>query len=331
MDFSWIDRLGDVSVPEWESVLSRSVRPTPFLSPAFLLPWAALYTREEEVQAFRREGDGKASGFLFLYRRPDGGGWELLGGEPVADSLDAVVNAGCEREFWAAFLDRAAERLGSGTVVRFPNLVEGTPTLSLLPEFCGRLGLSCRLEETDRSPFLSLPGEFGEYLARLGRKERHELRRKLRRASELAPGLDYRVTPGPAELARDLDSFFSLHRASRRGKEAFMDERMERFFREIAGRFLSAGNLRLSFLSAGGADIASAFQLEWNGSLLLYNSGFDPAFRRISPGMVLLARCIEEAIGRGAREYDFLRGRERYKYDLGGEDRVVYRATVVLR
>jgi CelD/BcsL family acetyltransferase involved in cellulose biosynthesis len=30
----------------------------------------------------------------------------------------------------------------------------------------------------------------------------------------------------------------------------------------------------------------------------------------------------------GAREYDFLRGTERYKYDLGGVDRVVYRVTV---
>lgn len=331
MDSSWIDRLVDVSVPEWESVLSRSVRPSPFLSPSFLLPWAARFTSDGDTGIFRWERRGEAAGFLFLRRGPDGAGWELLGGEPVSDSLDAVVAAGCEREFWTAFLERASELLGSGAALRLPNLVEGTPSLSLLPELCGRHGLTCRVEETDRSPVLSLPGDFEEYLGRLGNKERHELRRKLRRASELAPGLDYRVTPGAAELARDLDSFFSLHRAGRKEKGEFMDDRMERFFRDIAGRFLSTGNLRLSFLSAGEADIASAFQLEWNGSLLLYNSGFEPAFRRISPGLVLLARCIEEAIGRGIREYDFLRGRERYKYDLGGVDRVVYRATVGLR
>ncbi|MGE5663197.1 MAG: GNAT family N-acetyltransferase [Deltaproteobacteria bacterium] len=46
--------------------------------------------------------------------------------------------------------------------------------------------------------------------------------------------------------------------------------------------------------------------------------------------MVLVARCIEDAIGEGMREYDFLRGRERYKYDLGGRDRIVFRATVRL-
>lgn len=328
MDSSWIDRLGDVSVPEWEAVLSRSFRPTPFLSPSFLLPWAALFTRDGDTRIFRWERRGKAAGLLFLRRCPGGAGWEMLGGEPVSDSLDAVVAAGCEREFWSAFLDQAAGLLGSGAVLRLPNLVEGTPSLLLLPELCGRRGLTCHVEETDRSPVLSLPGDFEEYLGRLGKKERHELRRKLRRASALLPDLDYRVTRGAGDLERDLDSFFSLHRASRKKKEEFMDERMERFFREIAGRFLSAGNLRLAFLSAGGADIASAFQLERDGSLLLYNSGFDPGYRHIGPGLILLARCIEEAIGRGGREYDFLRGRERYKYDLGGVDRVVYRVTV---
>jgi CelD/BcsL family acetyltransferase involved in cellulose biosynthesis len=48
----------------------------------------------------------------------------------------------------------------------------------------------------------------------------------------------------------------------------------------------------------------------------------------MSPGLVLLARCVEDAIRSGLREYDFLRGRERYKYDLGGRDRIVYRVTI---
>ena len=83
-------------------------------------------------------------------------GWELLGGEALADSLDAVVEAGSERGFWEAFLPL----LPSGRLLRLPNLVEGTPTLSILSELCGRLGLSCRVEESDRSPRLPLPDDF---------------------------------------------------------------------------------------------------------------------------------------------------------------------------
>jgi len=331
MDISWIDRIEDVSVPEWESVLARSFRPTPFLSPAFLLPWAGCFAQGGEPRVFRWQPRGTAAGFLFLGRHPEDAGWELLGGEPLADSLDAVVETGAERAFWEAFLEELPRILPPGGQLRLPNLVEGTPTLGLLPELCGQRGLVCRVEESDRSPRLPLPDDFEEYLGRLGKKERHELRRKLRRAAEPDPGFGYRVTSASADLPRDLDSFLALHRASQREKERFMDDRMERFFREIAVRFLASGHLRLSFLSAGKADIASAFQLEWNGSLLLYNSGFDPAFRPMSPGLVLLARCIEDAIGRGIREYDFLRGRERYKYDLGGTDRAVYRAVVGLR
>ncbi|GAB4361379.1 MAG: GNAT family N-acetyltransferase [Deltaproteobacteria bacterium] len=330
MDRSWIDDPAEVSLPEWEAVLARSFRPTPFLSPEYLLPWADRFARNGSRRVYRWAPGGKAEGFLFLHRLPGDGGWELLGGEELSDSLDAVVAAGSEPAFWETFLEECPRLLSDGGELRLPSLVEGTPTLSLLPGLCDRRGLACRVEETDRSPFLSLPGGFEEYLGRLGKKERHELRRKMRRAVESVPDLSYRVTDA-AGLARDLDSFLSLHRASREGKERFMDDRMERFFREIAGRFLARGNLRLSFLSAGGTDVASAFQLEWNGSLLLYNSGFDPAYRKLSPGLVLLARCIEEAIGRGIREYDFLRGRERYKYDLGGTDRTVYRAVVGTR
>jgi CelD/BcsL family acetyltransferase involved in cellulose biosynthesis len=122
----------------------------------------------------------------------------------------------------------------------------------------------------------------------------------------------------------------ALHRLSHPEKQEFMDDRMAGFFRKVADRFLSSGRLRLAFLGGSGGDIASAFQIEHNGVLLLYNSGFDPAAAGMSPGLVLLARCIEGAIGRGIREYDFLRGTERYKYDLGGRDRTVHRATLSL-
>jgi CelD/BcsL family acetyltransferase involved in cellulose biosynthesis len=111
-----------------------------------------------------------------------------------------------------------------------------------------------------------------------------------------------------------------------------MDDRMAEFFREVAEGFLAEGRLRLAFLRGAAGDIASAFQIVRDGALLLYNSGYDPAAGegRMSPGVVLLARCVEDAIRKGYCEYDFLRGRERYKYDLGGRDRIVYNATLSL-
>jgi len=255
------------------------------------------------------------------------GGWTFLGGEQVADYLGALVAPGRAEAFWREFLERGLPALGGGPL-RLPGLMEGTPALSLLPSICREMGLSCSVEEMDKAPFVSLPGTFEEYLGRLVSKERHELRRKMRRAAELLPGLAFRVTRTTDELASDLPSFVGLLRKSHPAKETFMDEAMATFFREVAEGFLASGRLRLAFLSAQGVDVASVFQFRTDGALLLYNSGYDPKLRAANPGLVLIARSIGQAIVEGCPEYDFLRGTERYKYDLGGVDRTVYRLTV---
>lgn len=319
--------LEEVPLAAWDGLFSRLAAPSPFLSPRFLRPWHRAFGSECGARAFAwAPRGGTIDGLLFLCRLR-GGGWSFLGGEQVADYLDALVAPGMEEAFWRDFLGNGLPVLGGGPLV-LPGLVEGTPALQLLPRLCGEAGLACRAEELDRAPFVPLAGSFEEYLSRLGGKERHELRRKIRRAGKVLPGISFRVTRDRAELERDLASFVALHRKSQPDKEKFMDERMEGFFREVAEGFLAAGTLRLAFLSSGGEDVASVFQFRTDGAVLLYNSGYDPARREAHPGLVLLARCIEHAASEGVREYDFLRGTERYKYDLGGIDRIVYRVTV---
>ncbi len=329
MAFTWTERLDDVSRAEWDSVLFAAGRPSPFLSRQFLVPWAKAFAAGRPVRIGRWETGGRAQGFIFLCRRADSRGWELMGGEEVADALDAAVVRGGEGEFWDALLRSSPDLVADGPLV-LPNVAAGAPSLAVLPRVCGALGLALSVAETDRSPFVPLPGSWDEYLEALGKKDRHELRRKIRRAAEALPGLSFRVTETREDLPRDLASFVALHRRSHPDKRDFMDDRMAGFFGELAGELLSAGWLRLAFLSAGGKDVAAAFQLSWGAAVLLYNSGFDPEKREASPGLLLVARCIEDAIRLGLREYDFLRGRERYKYDLGGRDRVVCRAAIAL-
>jgi CelD/BcsL family acetyltransferase involved in cellulose biosynthesis len=322
-----VHRLADVPAAGWEDLHGRGPRTSPFLSPRFLFPWHRALGRECDVRVARWGPDGGPDEGLLFLCRCCGGGWTFLGGDQVADYLDALVAPDRAEAFWREFLERGLPALGGGPL-RLPGLVEGTPALSLLPSICRETGLSCSVEEMDKAPFVHLPGSFEEYLERLGKKERHELRRKMRRSEELLPGLAFRVTRTPDELVNDLPSFVRLLRKSHPAKEAFMDASMATFFREVAEGFLASGNLRLAFLSTQGVDVASVFQLRTDGALLLYNSGYDPSLRGANPGLVLIARSIGQAIGEGCPEYDFLRGTERYKYDLGGVDRVVYRLTV---
>ena len=104
-----------------------------------------------------------------------------------------------------------------------------------------------------------------------------------------------------------------------------MTPAMERFFRVMTQAFAERGQMRLGLLEHQGSAIGAMLQFDFGGRVHLYNSGYDPAFANDSPGLVTLAHCIRDAIALGRQEYDFLRGTERYKYDLGGRDRAVVR------
>ena len=50
--------------------------------------------------------------------------------------------------------------------------------------------------------------------------------------------------------------------------------------------------------------------------------------RAVSPGLVLVAKLIERSMSEGMRRFDFLRGRERYKFDLGAEALPLHSMTI---
>jgi CelD/BcsL family acetyltransferase involved in cellulose biosynthesis len=60
-----------------------------------------------------------------------------------------------------------------------------------------------------------------------------------------------------------------------------------------------------------------------------YLGGFEPEHARLSLGTILTARAIRHAIeADGAREFDFLRGDEPYKYTWGAQDRFNHRVSM---
>jgi CelD/BcsL family acetyltransferase involved in cellulose biosynthesis len=125
-----------------------------------------------------------------------------------------------------------------------------------------------------------------------------------------------------------METFLALHRKSKLGKARFMDPPMERFFRAIAADLAREGWLRLWFLEADGAPLAACLCLEYGGSVGLYNSGFDPERGALSPGIVLLAHVVKDAIERGLARFDFLRGEEPYKYAFGAAPDELFHAVV---
>jgi CelD/BcsL family acetyltransferase involved in cellulose biosynthesis len=180
----------------------------------------------------------------------------------------------------------------------------------------------------ERCPVLALPATWDAYLAGLSGKHRHETLRKIRRLEREVPGARAVGLTSRDAVESRFDEFLTLHRQSRVGKARFMDARMEAFFRRVSARLAEAGSFRLWLLDAPGGPLASFLTLEWDDTVGLYNSGFRPEAAGLAPGLVLLAHVIRDAIERGRRRFDFLRGEERYKYEFEPSPEEVYTVTI---
>ncbi len=97
------------------------------------------------------------------------------------------------------------------------------------------------------------------------------------------------------------------------------------FHAEATPALLRPAVLRLYVLRIAGRAVAALYGLMHRRRFYCYIGGFDPEYRHLSPGSLLIGHAIERAIAEGALEFDFLRGRESYKYLWGAKDRVIYR------
>jgi CelD/BcsL family acetyltransferase involved in cellulose biosynthesis len=308
------DRLEAVGAAGWDRLHAASRLRSPFLSFTWQEAWtdAFLSARRLEVRAVK-DADGSLVAVLPLYEAASGV-MELVGGADVSDYLDVLSVAGREEAAWAALL---ASRADSSDVWMLHAVPAASPSLGVVPHLAAATGLAASSSVEERCPVLDLPGSWEAYLGGLPGRHRHELQRKIRRLEREAP--DTRVTSaaGPDDIGRRFDDFLDLHRRSRAGKARFMDARMETFFRRVVMARAVEDGVRLWLLDTASGPMAAFVCLEWDGTVGLYNSGFHPDRAVLAPGIVLLAHVIQDAIARGKRRFDFLRGEERYKYEFG--------------
>ena len=314
-----------VDEARWNGLLAQARQPSVFLSWQWQTAWARAFLAERPLHLLRVSDDaGTLAGLLPLYDE-SAGLRRFVGGVDVSDYLDLIVPAGREEEVWQALLQH---RAGEATEWDLRAIRAGSPTLDILPRLCPAAGIRAQVEREDRCPVLELPASWDAYLDRLPGKDRHELRRKIRKLERELPGTSVRSHASPEGWDGALAAFLRLHRLSKAGKARFMDERMEAFFRDATHALAARGWARLWFLDWDGAAIASFLCLEHAGSVGLYNSGFDPLHAKLAPGIVLLARVIRDAIDRGVPLFDFLRGDEPYKYAFGPTAQDLFRVRV---
>ena len=307
------DRLEAVGAPAWDGLVAATGLRSPFLSWTWQREWARVFAADRRLEIrCVEDGSGGLVAVLPLYEAAPGA-MQILGGADVSDYLDLIAVQGHEEEAWMALLQsRTAERVEW----ELHAVPAASTTVTALPQLAPAYGLAASVAVEERCPVRALPSSWETYLASLSGKHRHELMRKMRRLERDAPDARVSCASAPAEIEARFGEFLHLHRRSLAGKARFMDDRMERFFRRALIAFAERGASRLWFLDTSSGPIATFVTIEWDGTVGLYNSGFDPERAALSPGVVLLVHLVRDAIARGRRTFDFLRGEERYKYEF---------------
>jgi CelD/BcsL family acetyltransferase involved in cellulose biosynthesis len=206
------------------------------------------------------------------------------------------------------------------------NLLETSPSLPLLRSEAGKRGWSFLVEKTYHAPSIPLTGDFETYLAGIDKKQRHEIRRKMRRAGEVE-GVRWYIVEDGSSLKGEVDAFLDLM-ASDPEKAAFLTSGMRTQMHAAIQAAFSAGWLQLSFLTVDGAKAAGYLNFDYQNRIWVYNSGIDRRFMEYSPGWVLLGYLLQWANENKRSDFDFMRGDEEYKYRFGGVDKIVVRAKI---
>ena len=213
----------------------------------------------------------------------------------------------------AEVLTLAFGELG-GLEVRLDSLPQ--VALETVTTALARVGAPHTVSQHAATGVLTLPADIEEWLMSIGKKERHEVRRKRRR---------FESEHGEIVVERSgieaLDAFCDLHRTSPGDKGSFMTDRMQTFFSSL---ITDAGAVIHDLRCAEGT-LASAFGFETDDAYYYYNSAFDSSAASSSPGIVLLSMLVSAQIDRGARVFDFLKGAEVYKYRHGAEARDLFK------
>jgi CelD/BcsL family acetyltransferase involved in cellulose biosynthesis len=319
----------------WNALLEESASHVPFLRHEYLCTWwqtrgGGEWKEAELAVVVAYEGE-KMVGIAPLFSSHNREGEPalfLLGSIEVSDFLDVIARPEDLPEFVKQlFIFLQSQNLPAWQVLDWYNLLENSQTLPALESAAASLGWRYSCERLQHSPHILLPGNWETYLAGIDKKQRHEIRRKMRRLEESGQQVRAYVVEDPATLESEADAFMALM-AQDPEKAAFLTPTMHEFMHGVIRCAFAAGCLQLAFLEINGEKAAAYLNFNYLNRIWVYNSGLDRKFTEYSPGWVLLGYLLQWANERGAIEFDFMRGDEDYKYRFGAVDRFVVRATV---
>ncbi|MCI0555552.1 MAG: GNAT family N-acetyltransferase [Anaerolineae bacterium] len=341
MNFKLHNDFSEIDPSIWNALVGQSIADTPFSRYEYLNEWWKTLGGGEWtdrggaippmlVLVSASEND-QLTGIapLFIAEHEGHQALMLVGSIEVSDYLDLIVREQNVSHFLSGLLDFLVSSLGDRwTVIDWYNIPDSSPTRAALQEEFAKRGWDYHAEIYRPTPRIPLDGSFEEYLSRLDKKQRHEIRRKLRRAAESDLNVRFIIVDKNADIESEIDAFFHLMTQDP-NKANFLTPFMREQMTVTIRTAFEQGYLWLAFLEIGGIKVAASLNFDYKNKLWGYNSGVSREHMELSPGWVLLAHTIQWCCENNRYEFDFMRGDEEYKYRFGGVNRYVMRERVV--
>jgi CelD/BcsL family acetyltransferase involved in cellulose biosynthesis len=321
---------------EWNDLLAVSASHVPFLRHEYLTAWwqglgGGEWSQGELNIITARSDDGSLIGIAPLFQTNNLQGEPalmLLGSIEISDYLDIIARQEDLPTFLEALLAHLAmDSRPAPNLLDWYNLLDSSPTIPALQAAAEKLGWSYSQEALQHCPYIALPGDWETYICSIDKKQRHEIRRKMRRAEGYYLPLRWYIVKEGDRLEQEMDGFLDLM-AYDPDKAKFLTPAMREQMHRIVQAAHRAGWLQLAFIEVNGEKAAGYLNFDYMNHIWVYNSGMDFRFSELSLGWVLLGRLLEWANEHKRQYFDFMRGDEQYKYRFGAIDRRVMRITV---
>lgn len=313
--------------PAWNALVLAMPRPSPFLLHGWVAEWLRHLAPEAEVAMPVVHRGGALAGVAPMVARRHRGlrVGELAGGHESALG-DLLLAEGEQGASARALVDGlAGERLDLVDVF-------GLPAHSAFAT--GALGRRLAVIERVESPVLDMPdGWEAAYRAKTDSRKRNLHKRRLRQLSE-AGDLELAVARTADELEPALEEAFRLHDLRWEGRpdlSSFGTDAGRRFHRAAFQRLATDDVLRIVTLRLDGRAVAFFSYFALGGAMVVHRLAFDPAYGRLSPGLVTTLHTLELASSEGLRRVEFLGGGERYKLELADRFEPMHQAVGLAR
>ncbi len=286
----------------WQELVDDAPAATPFQTWEWQATWFKHFGATKRPHLYASYEGGDLVGLMPLVESR--GPWRALRamGSGPSDVLQPIARKGCETAVAQAFADYIA-RLKSVDVIDLHQVRSDTPFAACFPRAFTQA--TCLL--------LDIPPTYDVFLSTLSKSLRYDCKRMER--SSFVGGGSVIQDVGPSEVQQGMDWLFETHkmRWRKRGLPGAFVGKSHAFHQEWASLASPKGWLWLSTMSQEGKPVGALYGMSIHDTCYFYQAGFDPAYKGLSPGTLLVAHTVKRAIEEGKSVFDFMRGDEPYK------------------